>query len=218
MAGQRRLDDLLNDRLPQIGDGDLRGMLRRDDDGIEPLDCAGLVIFHGDLALAVGPQPGEAAALAGRCQRPGEHMGIFDGRGHQRLRLVASKAEHHALVPGAGRRSVVKGAVDAHGDIAGLLVDGCQYGAGLAVEARLRGVIADAADCLPGDLGDIHIAGRGNLAHDQDHPRCRSTLAGDAGVGILGQDGVEHTVGDLVAYFIGMPFCHRFGRKNSLFH
>ena len=45
----------------------------------------------------------------------------------------------------------------------------------LPVEARLGVVIADAADCLPGDLGDIHIAGRGNLAHDQDHPRCRST-------------------------------------------
>ena len=31
-------------------------------------------------------------------------------------------------------------------------------------------------------------------------------LAGDAAVGVLFQNGVEHRVGDLVADFVGMPF------------
>ena len=58
------------------------------------------------------------------------------GRGHQLGVLVAGVAEHHALVAGAA-------GVHAHGDVAGLLVDAGDHGAGVGVEAVERVVVAD---------------------------------------------------------------------------
>ena len=59
-----------------------------------------------------------------------------DRRGHQLRRFIAGIAEHHSLVAGAA-------GVDAHGDVAGLFVDGGDHGAGVGVEAVEGVVVAD---------------------------------------------------------------------------
>ena len=127
-------------------------------------------------------------------------------------RFVAGVAEHHALVTRAvvevARAAflVLIGVIDAHGDVAALLVDVGDDAAGVAVEAVFRAVVADRADDLTCDLGDIDVAARRDLAHDVDKAGGDGRLAGDAAVGVLFQNGVEHRVGDLVADLVGMPF------------
>ena len=145
-------------------------------------------------------------------------MGVLDGGGHQGLGLVAGEAEHHALVAGAGVAGQVVGAVHAHGDVAGLLVDGGEDGAGVAVEAGLGAVIADAPQRLAGHGRDVHIAAGGDFAHHQHHAGGGGALTGHAGHGVLGQNGVQHAVGNLVADLVGMTFGHGFGGKNTFLH
>src|SRR5699024_1054512 len=92
-----RRDDGLHHRL----DDGLPQVLGGDHDGGTAQDVALPVVLHGDLALAVGPQPAELPALAHGGQPPAQGVGHGDGCGHQLRRLVAGVAEHHALVPGA---------------------------------------------------------------------------------------------------------------------
>ena len=108
--------------------------------------------------------------------------------------------------------------VHPQGDVGGLLVDGGEDGAGVAVKAELGPVIADVPHHLPGDLGDVHIAAGGDLPHHVDQAGGHRGLTGHPGLGVLGQNGVQHRVGDLVADLVGVPLGDRFGSKQSLCH
>ncbi len=183
-----------------------------------------LVILHGDLALAVGPHIGHLRRPCGPRPCAAHLLGQGQGQGHQLRRLVAGVAEHHALVTGAvaqlavGALLVLQGFVHAHGDVGGLLVDGGDHGAGVAVKAVLAPVIADVPDHLPGDVGDVHIAAGGDLAHHVDQSGAGRGLTGHAAQGILRQDGVQDGVGDLVADLVGMPLGDGFGSKETMAH
>ena len=184
-----------------------------------------LVVLHRDLGLAVGPEIVHLALLADLGELHSQLLGQGDGQGHQLRGLVAGVAEHHALVTGAVVQAVVLAAllglqalVHAHGDIPRLLVDRGDDGAGLAVKAELGPVIADLLHHLAGQLGDIHIAGGGDFPHDVDQAGGRRGLAGHPGLGVLGDDGVQHRVGNLVADFVGMSLSNGFGCKESLCH
>ena len=151
-------------------------------------------------------------------------MGQGDGQGHELLGLVAGVAEHHALVAGAVIQLIAAGLlglqalVNAHGDVGGLLVNGGQHGTGVTVKAVLGPVIADVPHHLAGQLGDIDVAGGGDLAHDVDQTGGHRGLTGHAGSGIGSQNGVQNGVGDLVADLIGMSFGHGLRGKQSLCH
>ena len=43
-------------------------------------------------------------------------------------------------------------------------------------------------------------------------------LAGHPAIGVLGQDGVQHRVGDLVADLVGVPFGDGFRGENTVCH
>ena len=88
----------------------------------------------------------------------------------------------------------------------------------MAVKAGVRPVVADAADGLAGDFGDIHIAVGGDLAHDQHHAGGCGALAGDARIGVLGEDCVQYAVGDLVTDLVGMSFGYGLGGEDSFLH
>ena len=200
-------------------------MLGGDDHRVDALGTVVLVILHGDLGLAVGPEVVHQALLPHLGQAHRQLVGQGQGQGHQLGGLIAGIAEHHALVAGAVVQTVVllalfhlQALVHAHGDVGGLLVDGGDDGAGVAVKAELGPVIADVPHHLAGDLGDVHIAGGGDLAHHMDQAGGHRGLAGHPGLGVLGQDGVQHRVRDLVADLVGMPLGNGLGSKQSFCH
>ena len=184
---------------------------------VHPDGLAAFIVLHGDLALAVGPEVVHLALLAHLGQLQGQLVGQGDGQGHQLRGLTAGVAEHPALVARAVVQPVVQLAllglqrlVHAQGDVGGLLVDVGDDGAAVAVKAALAVDIADVTHHLAGDLGDVYVAGGGDLAHDVDHAGGHGGLTGHPGVGVLLDDGVQDGVGDLVADLVGVALGHRF--------
>ena len=194
-------------------------MLRGDNDGVDSDGAALLVILNGDLGLAVGSEIGESAGFPDGGELLRELVGQGDSHRHELRGLVAGVAEHHALVAGAVIQLGLAGflglqrLVHAQSDIAGLLVDVGNNTAGIAVKAVLGAVITDIPDNFPGDLGNIHVAAGGDLAHDVYQAGGSGGLAGHASVGVLGQNGVQHRVRDLVADLVGVALGHGFRGK-----
>ena len=185
-------------------------MLAGDDHRIHPNGLA-VVVFHSHLALAVGAQIGQLAALAHSRQLLGQLVGQADGQGHQFGGLVAGKPEHHALVAGAAHLIV-----GTQRNVGALLVNVGDHGAGVGVKAILGAGIADVPDHIAGHAGNVHIALGGDLTHDVHQTGGAGSLAGHAGVGVLGQNGIQHGIADLVADLIGMPLGDGLGRKQIL--
>ena len=171
----------------------------RDDHGVDARGLAVFVVLDRDLALAVGAQVGQLAALAHRGKLAAELVGQRDGGGHQLGGLVGGVAEHHALVAGAA-------GVNALGDVAGLLVDGGDDGAGVGVEAVERVVVADGGDHAAHQALEIDVGLGGDFAGDDHEAGGGQGFGGDAAVGVLLQAGVENGVGDLVGNLVGMAF------------
>ena len=94
--------------------------------------------------------------------------------------------------------------VDTLRDVGALLVDRHDDATRVAVEAVERVVVADAVDRLASDLRDLDVGVGRDLAGDDAETGRQQGFAGDAAVGILGEDGVEHGVGDLVGHLVGM--------------
>jgi hypothetical protein len=170
-------------------------------------------VLERDLGLAVGTQVGDLPGLADLGQALCQAVRRPDRQRHQVGRLVAGVPEHHALVAGALRLDAVLTGlagtdlftdVDALGDVGALLVDRDDDATGVAVEAVEGVVVADGVDRLAGDLRDLDVGVGGDLAGDDTEAGRQQRLAGDAPVGILGEDGVEHGVGDLVGHLVGM--------------
>ena len=73
-------------------------------------------------------------------------------------------------------------------------------------------------DDLAGELRDVDVGRRRDLAGDDAQPRGEQRLAGDAAVGILGEDRVEHGVADLVGHLVGMALGDALGGEGELAH
>lgn len=218
------LDELgqhvLHDELADVGgeqrvEVDVRGVLRGDDDRVEP-DGLVTVVLDGDLRLAVGAQVGDGAVLADVGETAGEPVRHVDRERHQLGRLVAGVPEHQALVARAllvelvvldGRRTqhplLVRG-VDALGDVRGLRSDGHRDAAGGAVEALLGGVVADLQDLVAHEVGDVGVGLGRDLTRDVHQTSGDQGLDGDARGGVLAQERVENRVADLVSDLVGV--------------
>ena len=208
--GHGGFDDQLDHILPDLIQRHLGSVLGRQYHGVYPDRLAILVILHRDLGLAIGPQIAHQSLLAHIGEALGHFLGNGDSQRHQLRCLVAGIAEHHALVAGAVvQLGITAGLglqrlVHSHSDIAALLVDIGNNGAGIAVKTILCAVIADVQHHLPGNLGNVHIAVGGDLPHDVDQARGSTGLAGHAAIGILFQNGVQYRVGDLVTDLVRM--------------
>ncbi len=201
-------------------------MLRRDDDCVDAHGTHA-VVFDRYLRLAIGPQPGDVAALARGGEHAGEVVREHDGQRHQFGRLAAGVAEHHALVAGAGQlESIVAGAfldfertVDAERDVGRLLVDRDRDAARFGVEADLRLDVADVGDRRADDLGNVDVGLGRDLARDVDLARDCERFDRDAAERIVLEDRVEHRVGNLVGDLVGMTLGHRFaGEQTAVGH
>ncbi|EAU68690.1 hypothetical protein STIAU_6032 [Stigmatella aurantiaca DW4/3-1] len=210
LGRQRPGDDVLAQRLVDLLVGDLLGVLRGHHHGVDA-HRAPLAVLHRDLALAVRTDP-RVRLAADLGQPPGEGVGIVDGGRHQLRRLIAGIAEHHSLVAG----TLVLLVVHAAGDVLALALDGHHHATGVAVIAHGAVGVADAADGPTDDLGDIDVAVRGHLARDDGESGLDQGLHGDARLRILGDDGIQHTIGDLIGDLVRVAFSDGFGREQEV--
>src|SRR5579859_4845275 len=185
MRGNGRLDHVLQNvgaqGLVVHGFGVLRGY----DDRIHALWLVVCVVFNRYLGFAVRPQVGKHSIFADLRKALREPVGERDGRWHVRLIFVRGIPEHHSLVAGPA-------GVHAHGDIAGLLVDAGDYGAGIGVEPVKRVVIPNRLYYAAHDLLKIDISLGGNFAGDYDKACGRQRFAGYATVRVFRQAGIQN--------------------------
>ena len=233
---EHRLDDVLGQIVAERGlQVDAVRVLGRDDDGVEP-DRAVAVVLDGDLGLAVRAQVVQGAGLADLGQAPGQPVRQRDRQGHEFRGIRAGVAEHQALVAGAlagdlildgvGGRARLMGGVDALRDLGRLLADRDRDAARDAVEALVRGVVADLHDLLADELRDLHVPGGLDLAGDVYQSGGDHGLHRDPGVRVLLQHRVQDRVRDRVTDLVRMPLGHGFAgeqptclrHSGSLFH
>ena len=114
-------------------------------------------------------------------------MGQPDRQRHEVGRLVAGVAEHHALVARALRVEGVfapragaelKGGVDALCDVGRLAVEGHEHPAGLAVESKGVVVVADVADHVADNRGDVDVGRGRHFTGHKTSPVVRSVSHG----------------------------------------
>ena len=140
-------------------------------------------------------------------------MGQGNGQRHIFRRLVRGIAEHHALVPGTDSFRFILGTlfgfirfIHTLGNIRRLFIDGNQHSAGGTIKAIFGAVVADIDHRLPGDLGNIHIAAGGDFSYNMDLAGSHQGFAGDSGIRVLFQDGIQYRIRDLIGDFIRMAF------------
>mmetsp|Transcript_42691 Transcript_42691/g.108390 ORF Transcript_42691/g.108390 Transcript_42691/m.108390 type:complete len:214 (-) Transcript_42691:34-675(-) len=175
-----------------------------------------LQVLDRHLCLAVRPQPPEQAALADVRQFLAKASGHGVRQRHAILGLVASVAEHDALIAGADIH-VILANVHTTCDVRALLVDAHQHLASLVTQALAVhagqvvdvGVEADLGNNAPDDLVIVDLGLRRDLASDHDHVVLRHSLASDLALGILCQAGVQDGVRDLVAELVRVALVDR---------
>jgi hypothetical protein len=204
------LDDFFHHAFLEVFIIHFRAVLGRQDNGLNPLGLI-IFIFNGDLALGIGPQPGQAAVFTDLGLPFHESVGIGNGHGHQDLGFRTGIPEHQPLVAGPLVQVQAGSLVNAHGNIGGLFVNGGQHRARLPVEAHVRGVIADTLDGFPDDLRHIHPGRGGDFAGNKRHTGGDHGLAGDPCLGVLLDNSVQDSIGDLVRDLVRMAFRYGFG-------
>jgi hypothetical protein len=129
-------------------------------------------------------------------------MGKDDRHRHEFGRLVGGIAEHQSLVAGTA-------GIHAHRNIARLLVNGGEDGTGVVVEPPGGVAVADILNDFANDIGNLDIGLGGDFSGHEGNPSRQNRLAGHAGEFVLGDDGVEDSVRDLVGDLIRVSFSDR---------
>jgi len=164
------------------------------------------IVLHRNLRLPIRPQVRQLALLPHLAQPHGQLVRQRDRHRHQLRRLIARPPKHHSLVAGAA-------GVDAHGDVAGLFVDGGDHGAGVGVEAVKGVVVSDGGDDAADQGLEVDVGFGGDFAGDDDQAGRGEGFTSDPAHGIFGQAGVENRVRNLVGDLIGMALGYRFRGK-----
>ena len=195
-------------------------MLRRDEHALDldraPPPVRVLFVANGDLRLAVGTQIRQHVRLPHLGQLPRQPVREHDRQRHQLLGLVRRVAEHHSLIAGAllvERVGVpvlpLERRVHALRDVGRLLVDRDDHAARVGVEAELRARVPDLADPLAHQARDVHVRRRRDLAGHDDEAGGDQRLARHPSGRIVGEDGVEDAVRDLVGDLVRMSLGNR---------
>ena len=212
LGGNGGTDHIFHNVGVQLFVAHLRAVLAGDDHGVHANGLA-VVIFHRHLAFAVRAQIIHQAALAHLSKALGKLVCQADGHGHQLGGLVAGITKHHALVARAAHF-----VVGAQRNVGALGVNAGDHTAGFGIKAVFGTHIADVCDHAAGNGGDIHIALGGDLTHHMHKAGGAGGFAGHTGIGIFGENGVQHSIADLVANFVGMSFGNGLRSKQGSTH
>ncbi len=208
VGGDDSLNHVLQDVGAQLLVSDGLGVLGRDDDCIHTHRLVVRVVLDRHLALAVGTQVGHLAVLANLAQPLRQLVRQRDRCRHQFGGLVGRVTEHHALVACAA-------GINAHGDVAGLFVDGRDDRAGVRIETIERVIVANRRDRSTHQALKVHIGLCRDFAGYHHQPGAGQGLACYTAVGVLREAGVKNRVGNLVGDLIRMPFGDRLTCKQK---
>ena len=100
-ARQYLTNTLLDQVLLKLIVRNVRRVLGREHNGIHALRPVVLIIFDRDLALRIGAEVIDFAALEVAAKRFDEAMRETNRRGHKLRRFVTGKTKHHALIASA---------------------------------------------------------------------------------------------------------------------
>ena len=158
-------NNLADDILADLLEADFLCVLRGNDDSVY---ANGLVIlvFNGNLSFAVCTEVGKGAVLANLGKTLSHVLCKRDRHRHKLGGFVAGKAEYHTLVACAGVLIVLhfaalcfKRLINAHCNVGRLTVDSGDNAAGVAVEALVAVIVADAANGFTCDGLKIGLCG-----------------------------------------------------------
>jgi len=192
-------------------------VLHGDDDRVHTLGDASAIlerVLARDLGLGVGSEP-----LAGSVTPEVSHSLVKlvsedDGERHSFLSLVRGVAEHQTLITGTSLILITTN-VDTLGNVGRLLFESDKDVAGLVVES-LRGVIiADVLDRVTDDLLVVDDSLGSDFTADEDHASLGNRFAGNFGVGILLEMGVQDGVGHLITDLVRVTFSDRLGSEEE---
>jgi len=225
LTSTRADHELLDVGLQQRREVDVAGVLAGDDDGVEPHRRVP-VVLDGDLRLPVRAQVRDGAVLAHRCEPAGEPVRQHDRQRHQLGGVVGRVTEHQSLVAGAlpvqrvlaAFGALLERVVHALRDVRRLRADRHGHAARLAVEALLRGVVADLEDLVPDDGRDVGVGLGRHLARHVHQAGGDECLDGDAAADVLLEERVEHGVADLVGDLVRVALGDRLGREEASRH
>jgi len=184
-----------------------------------------IAVFDRHLALAIRTQVGKGAVLAHLRQTFHQPVSQLDRHRHELWSLCAGIPKHHALIARAHRLDLcvrhlplprLCGLVNAKSDVRRLLLDGGDHPAGGTVKASFGAIIADLADRLTHDLGDLDIALGGDLTRTEHQASGHGRLTGDPCIGILHQDRIQDRIRDQVTHLVGVPLGNGLGGKQEL--
>ena len=113
-GGHDGLDDFLDDGFAANRQCETLSLCCVEMTTVSTRDGAAVDVFDGDLGFSVGAEEINDVLLADFGELVGEAVRQLDRHGHQFGSLVASVAEHQALVAGAA-------GINAHGDVGRLL-------------------------------------------------------------------------------------------------
>ena len=165
------------------------------------------VVFHRYLALRVGAKICHHFAFAAYCSEFDKNLvREVEGERHVVGSLVASIPEHHALV--AGALFFGSGTHHALIDVARLFVNSREDAARVAIEFVFRFVVADAIDYSASNVHEVDVGFRFNFACHYHLTGGNKSFYSHLRIGVVGEEFVEKSVGDLVGNFVGMPFRH----------
>ena len=116
-CGTTGIDDVLANVFAELFGGDIIAVLGRNHDRVDARRLA-VHVFHGNLALAIGPQILQAAGFADFRELLAEAVRQLNRQRHQFGGFIAGKAEHQALIARAAR-------IHAHGDVGRLALNQC---------------------------------------------------------------------------------------------
>ena len=212
-GGQNRIKHMAFNILMNLFLGNSFVMLCGQDDCIKADRRAFLIILHRYLCLAVRAQIRKCSILSHLGKTAGQHMRHINRVRHVFFRLICRISEHHTLIACSDclqffiRHLVFFGLqslVHSHGNISRLLVDGCNYTAGVTVKTVFSPVISNLTHCFTHNFLNIHIRMCGDLTHNHNKACRCCCLAGNAAHRILCKQSIQDSIGNLIAHFIRM--------------
>jgi hypothetical protein len=213
LLGEQGPDDVLLDVGAEPIEVDVAVVVGGDQHGLEG-DRLAVLVADRHLRLAVRVEVGHRAALARLGEPARQAVGQPDRQRHELRRVVARVAEHQALVPRAElvigvlvvrlARAPFECGVHPGGDVGRLLDHRDLHVAVVRLEAQAGRRVADPPDRVAHHGLEVGLGTGADLATEQDAAGEHEGLAGHAPLRVLGHDGVEHRIGDLVRDLVGV--------------